>query len=168
MQRQEGVCSSLQPSYDEERVQCRDFPLSGIESSHIDSSGIESLRIDSSLIDPPIRRFPLNLVGFYVWRRITRATHESSETLDYPSIASRLGSSRLLPREWFGKKKLPARGQGKRGEQVKRQDYLVRSRNRAAVPMDSNAEGSTRLFPKIHLHLRTFDRRVDMKARERA
>lgn len=78
-QRQEGVCSFLQPSYDEERVQCRDFPLSGIESSHIDSSGIESLRIDSSLIDPPIRRFPLNLVGFYVWRRITCATHDSSD-----------------------------------------------------------------------------------------
>jgi hypothetical protein len=90
MRRQEGVCSFLQPSYDEERVQCRDFPLgsSGIESSHINSSGIESLKIDSFLIDPPIRRFPLNLVlvlvlvnidppirwyplnlvGFYVWR----------------------------------------------------------------------------------------------------
>lgn len=34
---------------------------------------------------------------------------------------------------------------------MKRQDYPCRSRNRAAVPMDSNAEGSTRLFPKIHL-----------------
>jgi hypothetical protein len=117
------------------------------------------LKIDSSLIDPPIRRFPLNLVGFYVWRRITRATHESSETLDYPSIASRLGSSRLTPKQWRRRRTMHAREhtQGRcreREEMVKRQDYLCRSRNRAAVPMNSNAEGSTRLFPKIHLRQR--------------
>jgi hypothetical protein len=109
-------------------------------------------------------------------------TRDPSETLSF-GVASCLGSSRLLPTERRrreglreGRQDRIARysiGKGRyrkrRGtSETPRLEYLGRSRNRAAVPINSNAEGSTRLFSKIHLRQRTFDRRVIEKARERA